>query len=489
MASHRAPLPFWGRVGGGAGGARVLPIVKVKSTYLTILGLILHTIIFSQTINFKGIIRDEQTLKPIKDVNIKVHGTTKGTSTDHAGNFSIRLDKTPSKLVISCIGYEVAYYEITGIPNKPFEFLLNPKSYELREVDISSMKYSFLFKDKNYSVLDYELMSDHILMVVFRYQLKRSELVLLGRSGDTLAISKLPEIPPAMLFKDFLSNVHYFSISNNSYQCFFNEENHRIEFLYKTTVDSLRSIVKPYIFKMSDRLYFQETMANGFGTAFGYYEKDAGKKYIRKCLNYKKISEYKDDQTFYRKWNNSLGASNLLDPDDIESDLAFDFSISRSEGGGFGKNEARAHQFEFFNMIYPVIIIGDDSIAFFNFASDRIELMNKNGKIRNTVPITFHKESLSMAGPGNSIRLSNAGWLWGSSILVDEYNHHAYTIFHKNGMVRVQQIDLEAGKLSSGTVLPFPFPEKIEIYNGEAYFLIKSDGAYDKWKLVKCKIE
>jgi hypothetical protein len=460
----------------------------IKLVYLLVIFFTIHSSAYSQTILFKGIIKDEQTLKPIQSVNIIVYGTIKGTSTDIAGSFSLTFNNIPAELIITCIGYEPATYEITKIPGKTIEFLLRPKSYMLQEVDISSKKYSFLFKDKDYSVLDYELMDDKILLLIFRYQLKQSELVLLNRSGDTLAISNLPEVPPALLFKDFLANVHYFSKGDNSYQCFYNDQNSRIEFFPKTPVDSLYAFVKPFIFKMADRLYFQEKIASGFGTAFGFYEKGTGKKNIRKFLNETKISESIDDQIFYQKWNTFLGNGNILAPDDIESDLAFDFSTSRIEGELFGKNEARAHQFEFYKMIYPVVKISDENIAFFNFATDTIELMNKNGKIKNTVPITFHKELKSTANTTNAINLSNSDWRWGSTIMIDDYSHEVYTIFLKNGMVKVQRVDLETGKLKNGTVLPFPFPEKIEIYKGDAYFLVKSDGSNDKWKLVKCKI-
>jgi hypothetical protein len=239
---------------------------------------------------------------------------------------------------------------------------------------------------------------------------------------------------------------------------------------------------------MDDRLYFQEKIASGFGTAFGFYEKGTGKKYIRKFVNETKISESIDDQIFYQRWNNFVGAGNILAPDDIENDQAFNFGQSRSEGGAFGKNEKRAHQFEFYKMIFPVVKTSDDNIAFFNFATDTIELMNNNGKILNTTPIKFHREKIEKSDTGNSIKLSSAGWRWGSAILLDEYSHDVYTIFLCNGMFKVQRVNLKTGKLNNGTVLPFPFPEKIVIYKGDAYFLVKSDGVNDKWKLVKCKI-
>jgi hypothetical protein len=442
--------------------------------------------LFSQTSLFKGTVKDEQTLKPIPDVNIRVAGTTQGTATDNTGRFSLILYKIPSTLIFSCLGYEDEYYKISAVPVIPVEFLLSLKSYTLKEVNISAKNYTFLFKDRDYSVLDYELMDGNVLLLIFRMLLKQSELVLLDRTGDTLAVSNLPEVPPSRLFKDFLANIHYISKSDYAYQCYYNRESKNIDFIYKTTVDSIQKFIKPFLFSMAGRLYFQEKIANGFGTAIGFYEKGTGKKYIRQVINNKKLTEYIDDQKFYNRWNASTGIYNVLDSDDIESDRAFDFSVSRAEGGAYGKNEARAHAFEYFNMIYPVIKIRDNTMAFFNFGNDVIELMNKDGKIIKTVPISFHKESVSNSDTSAPIRLSESGWRWGTMIMVDGFNNHVYTTFFKSGMIRIHRIDPETGKLSKGTMLPLPFPEKIEIYDGEAYFLNK--GVNENWKLVKCSL-
>jgi len=416
-------------------------------TYL----LSIPLVIFSQTNLVKGVVKDEQSLKTIPGVNIKIYGTKTGTFTDNSGNFFLKINKLPSTLVITCVGYETGYYEMKYLSKSPIEFLLSPKSYQLQEIEVNSKKNSFLFKEKNYSVLDYELMGGDILLLVFRYQLKRSELVLLTQNGDTLAISKLPKVLPASLYKDFLSKVHYFTKSNDAYQCYYNEPGKSIEFLYKTKVDSLMNHVEPFIFRMSDRLYFQESLANGFGTAIGFYGQGAGKKYIRQCFNEKKASEFRDDQKFYVSWNNF------------------------AKNGRYDEYEARAHQIEYFNMIYPVIKIGENNIAFFNFSSEEIEMMNENGEIIRTVPITFQLKT-------------DSGWRWGNTILTDDYNHNVYAVFLRNGMVKVRKIDLETGKLDKGTVLSFPFPLKIEIYQGEVYFLNKDEGTDEKWNLCKCSL-
>ena len=137
-------------------------------------------------------------------------------------------------------------------------------------------------------------------------------------------------------------------------------------------------------------------------------------------------------------------------------------------------------------MIFPVIKTKENTIAFFNFGSDVIELMDKDGKLLKIVPVSFHKETKSTSDTTSAIRLSDSGWRWGSKILVDEFNSNVYTTFLKTGMIRINRIDLETGKLRVGTVLPLPFPEKIEIYDGEAYFLNK--GVNENWKLAKCKM-
>jgi hypothetical protein len=455
----------------------------LKFVFLTMILLVAHLISFSQTVNLRGIVKDENTLKPIREVNIKVYTTNQGTYTDGKGTFSLTLKKTPAMLVISCVGYENSSFNIKGDSKDPVEILLTPKSYTLQEFDVTSKNYSYLFKDKDYSVLDYELMNDHVLLLIFRNQIKRSELVLLTNNGDTLAISKLPEGPPASLYKDFLLNVHYFSKEQYSYQCFYNKTQHQMEFGNRIRVDSLLNLFAPFLFKMSDRLYLQEKRAYGLGTAIGYYATSTGKKYIRQYFNEKKLAESIDDQKFYASWNSLVGEP-LYDAEVSASTFAARPPLSIY----YDRNEAGAHQFEFYNMIYPVVKTGEDSMAFFNFSDDVIELMDKNGQTIGSVPITFQKGVDPNSSISTEIKLSEADWRWGSNILVDEYSHFVYTTFLKNGMVKIRKINLNNGNLSKGAILPYPFPEKIEIYKGEAYFLIKRDGINDNWKLVKCRL-
>ncbi len=466
--------------------------MKKTDAMTSILSLILvfitaHQICLAQTIQIKGTVRNELTSMPVSEANIRVYGTTLGTSTDKGGNFTLVLARLPVTIVISSIGYDRAVYDILEQSDAPLRILMRPVTYDLREVEISPVSHSAVFEDKTYSVLDYELMGDNVVLLVFRNVAQRAGIVLLSRAGDTLAISDLPDLPPELLCHDFLSNVHYYAKSGKAYQCYYNPESHRLDFLHPISIDSLEKYVMPYLFRISGRLYFQEKVLNGFGTSIAYYSRDGGKRNIKNCMNEKKISEFIDDQEFYFKWNGAIG-SNSFPSDDIESEERFNFSISQGEGGGYGKNEARAHQFEFYNMIYPLFKLNEDTLAFFNFGNDLLEMLNPDGKVIATAPIRFHKGSTGISMPAMNDHDENEGWRWGTKIMADEATHALYAVFLRSGRVMIRKIDPATGNLGVKTIIPLPFPEKIKLYKGEAFFLCKESGSSENWKLLKCSI-
>jgi hypothetical protein len=462
-------------------------VVLARTLGLILASIHAHQDGFAQTFQIKGTVNNELTSGPVPEANIRVYGTNQGTPTDKAGNFTLPLVKLPVTIVISCVGYDRAVYDILEKPTSPVRILLRPVTYVLKEVEISPVSYSSVYEDKTYSVLDYELMDDHVALLVFRNALQRTGMVLLSRDGDTLAVSDLPELPPEMLRRDFLSNVHYYSRYGSAYQCYYNPENQSLDFLPPIATDSLEKYVMPYLFRISERLYVQEKVLHGFGTAIAYYSKDGGKQYIKNCMNEKKISEYHDDMAFYLRWNGAIG-SYTFPEDDIESEERFNFSIPQGEGGAYGKNEARAHQFEFYNMTYPLFKLNEDTMAFFNFGSDLLELLYPDGKVIATAPISFHKGSTGVNPLANNDRVENDGWRWGTKIMTDEASHDLYTMFLRSGMVMIRKIDIKTGNLGVTTIIPFPFPEKIKLYKGEAFFLCKESGNNENWKLLKCSI-
>lgn len=419
---------------------------------------------FSQTIIIHGIVKDNNSLKPIGNVNIKINGTNEGVSTDPDGRFSLPLTRTPVSLTLSCVGYEPLYYDIDKTPVKPIELILRQQSSNLQEVDIKAIRFKYVFKDKSFSVLDYEIMGDNLLLLVFRYQLKNTELILLERGGDTLSIVPIPELKPLRLYKDFLTNIHYISTEENAFQCAYNDIEKKIEFPYRTTYDTLVKMVKPFLFTVGDRLYFEEFTPGGFGKTIGFYDANHQKGYLRYISGETVQSKYFDDLKFNTLWNSNV-----------------------SDRGSFSNDDYRANKLQFYQKINaPLVKLADNNMAIFNFTDGVIEFMSGHGKVYRTMPIDFHKENENLLAGLFNVIIPVSGWQWSGKIYVDAYYREVYTSYKKNGMVQIRKINLETGKLTNNYDVPFPFPEKIEIYKGDAYFLIKNDGGnFEKWKLGK----
>jgi hypothetical protein len=88
----------------------------------------------------QGTVSDENTKKPLPNVNIFFNGTTVGTKTDRNGNFKLVMPENQKlPLAISAIGYNSVL--LTEYPSdKRLKILLVPKIYELEEVVIISKR-------------------------------------------------------------------------------------------------------------------------------------------------------------------------------------------------------------------------------------------------------------------------------------------------------------------------------------------------------------
>ena len=145
----------------------------------------------------------------------------------------------------------------------------------------------------------------------------------------------------------------------------------------------------------------------------------------------------------YRSMSDNTPKSLLPSEDEFYTSPEFNFGSGEPRGWSMDKNESRAHQMEFYKMIFPVVKTPDDNIAFFNFAADSIELMNGNGVRINSVPIKFHLKAKVKTNTKKTIKLSDSDWRWGSEILTDQHSREIYTIFLKSGLVKIQRVNLQ----------------------------------------------
>jgi hypothetical protein len=74
---------------------------------------------------------------------------------------------------------------------------------------------------------------------------------------------------------------------------------------------------------------------------------------------------------------------------------------------------------------------------------------------------------------------------WTNEILVDEATEKVYTTYLKNGRCIIYRIDINTGNLRRIFEIIHPFPQKLRIYDGNAYYLYDVPGSYDNKMIFK----
>ena len=89
------------------------------------------------------------------------------------------------------------------------------------------------------------------------------------------------------------------------------------------------------------------------------------------------------------------------------------------------------------------------------------------------IPISFHNNKY-----------------WNREIFVDDVKGKVYTLFRKDGISTIQEINMKTGELANSVVIPeLPFIDKIKIINNNIYFLYTEHNEQsDYQKLYKMKI-
>jgi hypothetical protein len=413
-----------------------------------------------------GVITDVQTGVPVEAVSLKVAGTEQGTTSGRGGRFDITLNTLPVTLEISCIGYEPISLAISRDPLAPLEVNLIPVSTPLQGVTVSAPRAVPVFEDRSYSVLDYERLGDHILVLVYRYQLKRSLLVLLNRSGDTIAQTALPEIPPDRLYRDPLGFVHYFSRSGSAFQVQFDPTEEKLSFPYCFPVDTIMRTLSAFQFAMDGKLFFQENDAGGFAANLGYYSRNERKVYLQRAGNPKTGSDYYSDRDYFMQPRRA---------DDTNESMK-GFSLAAFELFYKPKSIAR------------MLPCGPGRIAIFDFTYDSLQIRDSRWKLISSSGIRFHHEEETNLLTTVADAYSGNRWKWRWQIYSDDFTGKIYTSFERRGHQKICEIDPGSGKLTAEYEIPVLFPEKLMIYKGEVFFLYKETGENEKRKLFKYRL-
>lgn len=468
-----------------------LQLLSAVLRMLFLIGLTFTGPVFGQTLEINGRISHQVTGNYLPNVNILVFGTHEGAVTDRQGRFRISVKDYPVTLVVSCVGFQSQRLTLRRQPEKPVEISLRPEVHNLQEVDIQANRYEYAFRDDHWSLLDYEIMDSNLLLMVFRYRLKITNLILMTMEGDTLAVTPVPEGKPVSLYKDCLENVHYISSVGNAFQCWYDPVKRSIDFPFRTSADSLMKLLRPFLFRIGERLYFEEKTPDGSGKGFGFFLPGGVKHHFQTISDEIKPKIIRDESVFNDRWNKSMEKmGSLMQPTYTPEPRG----AARPGRSGSGYVPLSTGSDAWFNLKVflrgnqaQMVRLTDTSLSVFDFVHGSVEVLSAEGDPLFHANISFHMNGNRNTAAGIlGILLPIQEWEWSGEIMVDHEQGKVYALYRKNDSFQIRRIDLQSGETGSGMLLPYPYPEKVRICGQTAFFKVKERCPdYPRWRLVR----
>ena len=431
-------------------------------------------------IEIRGSVCDKNTDAPLVNVTVKIKEKKLGAITNELGRFYILSNILPVTLVISHVGYETQEYIVEFEPLQPIIIKMKPKTQLLKGVVITSEIIDTVFYDRHYSVLDYELLTEGIILLIYRHTLNRSELILNDYEGTKIAsVNTLPG-KPLRLYKDCFENIHIFT-KTKSYQVYF--EKGKIMLYPAVDLELFIKTMQYCKFFVGDKMYYKETAFLNLINDYYYIDTTTKEKHLIHTVN----DQEKIDFLKYNPENYSLltGGSgpDLSDLKGLPGDISILEQIRSLE------KEKRFNRMAYFPPLFAPMLKLGDTICIFNYPGAKIEFFDCNDSLVGITNIAFH-----ITGEKNNIQNSIGNIMrnnkWQNEVFIDRATKKAYTSFmNLNGTKFLKEIDLSTGQLIKSIKIPFPYVEKIQLLNGYIYFMYKGWGETRKKKLFRQQIQ
>jgi hypothetical protein len=390
-----------------------------------------------------GVVVDSLTGKPMKEVNISVVGASGNWTTNQAGEFTVQVQRLPSVLYFSYVGYSIGNCLAEKSGEKNIRIAMLPETREISEVTITGEKITKLIKGDTLNIIDFEIEDDRIVIFASLYKnLKDQRLYLANLKGDTLShlqVSnagkeiKFPEImmpKTEFLVRDFTGKIQFLDKD-----CA-HEVNHyfdRLTFGYDTQYSDFIGRVIPIKCEMEGKLVFQVATVTGSYTFF----------YGRGSQEGTPIKFIQDKKANSRYVSKELMA---MAPHDAD----------------FNKRVSA-----------PMFRKGKELFVF-DFFSDHFEVFDSNLNPVRKVPISFQNVNVidGLVFRIYSVDVDTKNF--DQNILFDEKAGKAYAFFRykSDNKQYLKEISLETGQIDRVIPIPeFSNISNVRVYDNALYFL------------------
>ncbi|MCB2219395.1 MAG: carboxypeptidase-like regulatory domain-containing protein [Bacteroidetes bacterium] len=432
------------------------------------------------TFRIRGIVQDATSDEPIENVNIQLDDKKSGTTSNELGEFEIVVDHLPFTLQFSHVSFETSLKNFTFPPTRDIIIQLRGKSETLQGVVVTAQKIDTIYHDDIYSVLDYELMQDGILLLIFKARLANAELLYTDFEGKE--ITTLPVLPgkPLALYRDCLENSHILT-KTRAYQVY--TEDRQIGIMPGVDIDFFKQTMGGCLFNIRHKLYFEDYLNFNFAKTIFYIDRnDSSYHELTTVIDPMKFDMLKDNPEDFSIFTNSSEEPNLGDLRATEGDSNILSQIRNLY------DKKRFLKMAYYSDVYaPVLRVGD-SVCIFDHPGNVIHFYNLSDSLCGSTPIGYHLESKK--NPLTTLAEAFApSTRWLKEIYTDAVKRKAYTMNQNiNGTRDLLEINLNTGITQYVLTIPFPYVQKIQIRDGYLYFVYRGWGEGQKKKLFRQQI-
>ena len=376
----------------------------------------------------QGQVVDQSTQTPLMEATIYALANQKGTTTDQNGQFSLTLSSYPDTLIVSYVGYVEQMIPLTEATDW-LRIAMVPQSKLLPEVVVRAYQEAERLVPARVSVLDYEVMADGIL--VLAHTQNRYHLQWLNKNGTVVAQQRLPRSRPQQLFRSCLGGLYLFYPT----------------YLRQVEIQSSEIIWGDSIARSVYRQLFRPCKATDDTTLYTAYHRYSGQVWqlfavSRGGTGGRMIHEIVDEEQLVR----------LADEEKLLRDKAI--GLSPRKAARMVELEKIFARQVIYQPIAIDVFMAEEELVLFDYANSQINWLSPDGELSRSYPIAFHQ-----------------GKRWEEVVVQDPIQQKFYTFFRDNQYTYVFEVDPDSGLLEEKAALPEIYLKRLEVYDGELYYL------------------
>ncbi len=398
-------------------------------------------IVFAQAL-LKGQIIDTATNSPIEGVNISIEGTNQGTTTDATGAFELAVERFPILLRCSHIAYESHELAVERLPNKPLELYLIPKVSMLDEVVVEAEQGATpLSEATKYSLLDFELLDNHILRLEYHGSFQKRVLSLTDLDGvvqHKLTLKHLKGING--LYKSCIDM--FYLLGRYAVHPIVIQDT-KLSLQKPMALDTFQAFIAPCKVQEKDELYFVYEDLNGLRRTITAYDVTSkNRTEIRQIANLKMVQSYMSDMGLIQQGQT---ISNIRTNDPAESRR-----IRRLQAGSDFLSEV------FYKPEMPVYIFKKKGhLLLFNHPEKKVEIYRAH-QLQGEAMLDYVEDNT-----------------WQKQLLYDAYTARIYGLFKTKNATLIKEINVMTGETTPVATLAIESYriQKARIHNRQIYYL------------------